>query len=194
MTTTTHHTTQPLSPLSRLAREGPEIEPRRLSFGFLTQTPSLPRVSQTHDPTTTTTSYALSPHPYTPPPIAVPPSTRETEPRRLGFVFLAQTPSPPHVSRTHDPTTTITSYAPPIYFYAWFPVIASHGAPETEPRWLSFIFLTQTPSPPRVLRTHDPTTTTTTLYAPPPYSYAWSPITASHGAPATEPRRLGLVF
>src|SRR5882762_834242 len=105
----------------------PETEPQRLGFGFLTQPRSSPRVSQMHDPTTTTTSYAPPPHPYALSPIAVSHGTPETEPQRLSFGFSTQTHSSPRVSQTHNPTTATTSYTPPSHPYATSPIAVSHG-------------------------------------------------------------------
>jgi hypothetical protein len=60
-------------------------------------------------------------------------------------------PSPPCVSRTHNPTTAAAAadlYAPPPpHPYATSSIAVSHGVPETEPRWLGFVFLAQTPPP-----------------------------------------------
>src|SRR5258705_11972572 len=65
-----------------------------------------------------------------------------------------------------------------------------HGMPETEPQTLGFGFLTQTPPPPRNLRTHHPTTITA-LYEP-PHHLPPSPLTSiSNGVPKTEPHKLG---
>jgi hypothetical protein len=63
--------------------------------------------------------------------------------------------------------------------------------PKTEPRWLGFGFFTQPPSPPRVLRPHDPTATAAASYVPPCHPHAPSPTPVPHGVPKTEPRRLG---
>jgi hypothetical protein len=98
----------------------------------------------------------------------------ETEPQRLSFGVLTQTHPPPRGARTHDPTTTITSYVPPPHLYSPSPVPASHGMPETEPQRLGFGVLTQTHPLPRVARMHDPTTTITS-YAQPPHPYAPPP-------------------
>src|SRR5882762_7845806 len=99
----------------------------------------------------------------------------------LGFGFFGPPTLCLMFSRTHDPVTTTTLYTPPSHPYATSPVAVSHGAPEIEPQWLSFGFSTQTCSSPRVLQTHDPTTTTS--YAPPPHPYALSPIAISHDVP-----------
>jgi hypothetical protein len=93
-----------------------------------------------------------------------------------------------------DPTTTTTtSHTPPHHPYTPSRIAVSHGAPKTEPQWLSFGFLAQTRSPHRVLRTRDPTTTTTS-HTPPPHPYAPSCIAISHGTPETKPQRLGFGF
>ena len=91
------------------------------------------------------------------------------------FQFLDQTRSLPCVSRTRDPTTTTTttshSHTPPPYPYAPFCVAVSHGAPETEPQRLGFAVLAQIRSLPRISRTRDPTTITTS-HTPPRHPYA----------------------
>ncbi|KIM79392.1 hypothetical protein PILCRDRAFT_10512 [Piloderma croceum F 1598] len=132
--------------------QGPETEPWRLGFGFLTQTRSPPRVSRTRDPTTTTTSHSHTPppYPYAPSCVAVSHGTPETEPRQLGFAVLAQIRSPPRVSQTRDPTTITTSHTQAHHPYAPSCTAISHGAPEAEPWRLGFTFLVQTRSPPRV--------------------------------------------
>src|ERR1700736_920175 len=81
-------------------------------FRILAQTPSLPRVSRAHSPTTTATSYAPPHHPSAPSPFAVLHGVPEIEPRRLGFSLLAQTPSPASCLRMQRPTTTTPSSSP----------------------------------------------------------------------------------
>ncbi|KIM86296.1 hypothetical protein PILCRDRAFT_4807 [Piloderma croceum F 1598] len=87
----------PLSPVT-VSHGVPETEPQRLGFRFWTQTPSLPCVSRTHNPATTTTSYTPPPHPYPLSPIIVSHGVPETEPQWLDFGFWTQTCSPPHIS------------------------------------------------------------------------------------------------
>ena len=62
-------------------------------------------------------------------------------------IFWLKPHPPPHISQTHHSTTTTTLYAPPSHPYTPFSIAVSHGAPETEPQWLGFVFLAQTPSP-----------------------------------------------
>ncbi|KIM71446.1 hypothetical protein PILCRDRAFT_17072 [Piloderma croceum F 1598] len=115
-----------MSPVA-ISHSAPETEPQQLGFNFLTQTHSAPRVSRTHDPTTTTTSYTLPSHPYATSPVAV---------------LHAQTPSPGSRLPTQRPTTTtITSSAPPHHLPPLLSILISDGTPEIELQWLGFGFL-----------------------------------------------------
>jgi hypothetical protein len=113
----------------------PETEPRRLSFGFLTQSPSSPRVSQTHNPTTTTAWYVPPCHPHAPSPVAVPHGAPETEPKRLGFGFWPKphprlafcertAPHPPPPGTCHRATP---KHHPPLPFHTACPKPSQNG-------------------------------------------------------------------
>ncbi|KIM75322.1 hypothetical protein PILCRDRAFT_13732 [Piloderma croceum F 1598] len=65
----------------------------------------------------------------------------EIEPRRLGFGFLAQTPSPGSHLPTQRPTTTITSSAPPHHLPLLLSILIFDCVPEIKPQWLGFGFL-----------------------------------------------------
>jgi hypothetical protein len=146
-----------------------------------------------HDPAPTTTLRTPPPHPYPPSPITVSHGAPKTEPQWLSFRFWTQTPSPPHVSQTHDPATATTLYTPPPHPYPPSPIIVSHGTPETKPQRLNFGFWTQTCSPPHISWTLDPTTTTTSSV---PLYHLPSPLSTfiSIGVPAIELQWLGFWF
>jgi hypothetical protein len=136
-TTTTSCTppSHPYAPSSIAVPHGAhETEPQWHGFVFFTQTPSLPRISQTHQPPTTTTSCTPPSHPYAPSSTAVSHGVPKTEPKRLGFIFFTQTPSralrftnapphchllfiyttPPHPRIPASPSTTIPNDTPEI--------------------------------------------------------------------------------
>jgi hypothetical protein len=161
-----------------------ETEPRWLGCGIL---------AQSH-PHLVFRGHTTPPAPLAPPPLPPhmhhchtlthrPPSPFHMvcpKPSHNGLVsyFWLKPHPPPCISQTHHPTTTTTTlYAPPTHPYTPFSITVSHSAPETEPQWLSFMFLAQ----PCVSRTRHPTTTT--LYAPPSHPYAAFSITVSHGMP-----------
>jgi hypothetical protein len=179
--------------LVAFSRGATETEPQRLGFGIWTKTCSPPPVSRTRDPTTTTTSYRPPPHRYATSPVAVSHGATETEPQRLGFGIWTKSRSLPPVPRTHDPATSTTSYRPPPHPYATSPVAVSHGTPETEPQRLGFGFCPQTHSPPRISRTHNPTTTTTSS-APLHHLPSLFFTSISIGAPAIELQWLSFRF
>ena len=109
-----------------------ETEPLWLGFGFF-EPNTLPASGfantrpHHHNHLVCTTTPPL-PHPYVPSSVAVSHGAPETEPQRLGFIYFAQTPSPPRISRRHHPTTTTTSYAPPCHPYTPSTIAVLHGA------------------------------------------------------------------
>ena len=147
---THHHHTPTQRPPSCFHAAQPKPSYSSSVSDFGPTTCSLPPVSRTRDPTTTTTSYRPPPHPYAISSVAVSYGTTETEPQRLSFGLLSKTHSVARVLRTHDPTATTTSYAPPPHPYATSPVAFSCGATETEPQRLGFGFSPQTHSLPRI--------------------------------------------
>ncbi|KIM71775.1 hypothetical protein PILCRDRAFT_16744 [Piloderma croceum F 1598] len=121
-------------------------------------------------------------------------------------------PTPPPTGACHPTTPT---HHPPSPVHEAHPKLSHNGSvsgflPEPSPRLVDCErttppppppqsshngsvsgFFTQTLPPPHGSRTHDPATTTTTSYIPPTHPYPLSPVPASHGAPGTEPQRLG---
>ena len=107
--------------------------------------------------------------PQHPPPPSAAPLQPETEPRWLSFEFFTQTPLPSScfaTARPHCCRRLVRATVPP---------------PRTFPHRHS-TRRAQSPSPPRILRAHRPTTTTT-WYVPPPDPQAPSPLAVPHGAP-----------
>jgi hypothetical protein len=181
-----------MSPIA-FSRGATETEPQRLGFGLGTKTCSPSPILRMRNPTTTTTSYRPPPHCYAMSPVAISHSATKTEPQRLGFRLGTKSRSLPPVPRTHDPATSTTSYRPPPHPYATSPVAVPHGTPETEPQQLSFGFWPQTHSLPRISRTHNPTTTTTSS-APLHHLPSLFFTSISIGMPAIELQWLGFRF
>jgi hypothetical protein len=134
----------------------PKTEPRQLCFGFFWPARSTPCVSRTHNPTTTTTSYAPSHHPYTPSPspfytarpkLSHNGSVSGFGPNPLPACLLfhehtAPPPQPPHM-RHHTTLCTIHHHR-----FTWRALNRATTA--------RFRFLAQTPSLPRVCECNAP--------------------------------------
>ena len=139
---TPRHPSSPLATPLQL-----ETEPPWLGFRFLTQSPSLPRVSQTHNPVTTTTWYMPLCHSHAPSSVAFPHGAPQIEPQLLGFGFRPSppphltfckhtAPHPPPPGMCHHATPT---HCPPLLSHIVRPKLSHNG-----PVSVGF-FLAQTP-------------------------------------------------
>jgi hypothetical protein len=138
---THHHATSMHHPPSPFHTALPNPSRNGAVSGFRPN-PSPPCISRACSPTTTTsTSYAPPLHPYAPSPFTILHGAPEIKPQRLGFGFLAQTPSPASCLQTQRPTTTITSSAPPHQLPPLLSTLISDGASKIEPQWLGLGFL-----------------------------------------------------
>ncbi|KIM78335.1 hypothetical protein PILCRDRAFT_11312 [Piloderma croceum F 1598] len=134
-----HPSPPPAAPLQ------PETELPWLGFGFFSPNPL--RASRCAN---------AQPHHHhhivctTTPPIRTVPRRRFTrapkiEPRRLGFGFIAQTPSLASRLRTQCPIATTASSTPLHHLLSPLSIPISNGPPKIEPQWLDFGFLALRP-------------------------------------------------
>src|SRR5882762_5704836 len=138
-------------PKSELLRDSfVKTEPRRLGFRFLAQTTPPLRTGQSPPPSPSPPAYpatyrSLLPN-YRPPRD----SFAKTEPRWLGFRFLAQILPPLSTSQSPPP-----SLSPPAYPATYRSLLPNYRPPrnsfaKTEPRRLGFHFLAQIPPPSQI--------------------------------------------
>ena len=182
-----HHHTPTQCPPSRFhaARLKPSHSSSVSDFGPTTR--SLPPVSRTRDPTTTTTLYRPPPHPYATSSVAVSIGATETEPQWLGFGLLTKptpclpfcermTPPPPLPCTDHHPTPT---HCPPLPFHMACQKPSpsssvSDFGPKPTPRLAFRKRTTPPPSPP-----HPPHCTTSLHCSSPPFPLACLQLSSS---------------